>query len=101
MSLSNFGMNRRQLRQGGGRGTGSDHVEELMGATELYIYQTPNTRPKGYTGLKTFLEAQHQAQGLYRPEDLPRGPGVRDYLHRRRAAGVKPVRDHAHHPQAD
>ena len=58
MSLSNFGMNRRQLRQGGGHGTGSDHVEELMGATELYIYQTPNTRPKGYTGLKTFLEAQ-------------------------------------------
>ena len=58
MSLSNFGMNRRQLRQGGGRGTGSDHVEELMGATELYIYQTPNTRPKGYSGLKIFLEAQ-------------------------------------------
>ena len=58
MSLGNFGVNRRTRRQGGGRGTGVDHVEELLGCTELYIYQTPNTRPKGYTGLKTFLEAQ-------------------------------------------
>ena len=58
MSLSNFGVNRRQIRQGGGRGTGSDHVEEMFGATELYIYQTPNSRPKGYQTLKTFLEAQ-------------------------------------------
>ena len=58
MSLSNFGINRRQIRQGGGRGTGSDHVEELIGATELYIYQTPNNRPKGYQTLKTYLAAQ-------------------------------------------
>ena len=58
MSLGNFGIGRRQLRQGGGRGTGSDHVEELLGSTEFYIYQTPNTRPKGYTTLKTYLEAQ-------------------------------------------
>jgi hypothetical protein len=58
MSLRNFGINRQQLRQGGGRGTGSDHVEEMIGSTELYIYQTPNTRLKGYTSLKTYLEAQ-------------------------------------------
>ena len=58
MSLGNFGFNRRQIRQGGGRGTGSDHVEEMFGATELYIYQTPNSRPKGYQTLKIYLEAQ-------------------------------------------
>ena len=58
MSLSNYRVNRRQRREGGGRGSGSDHLEELMGATELYIYQTPNRSPKGYEGLKTFLESQ-------------------------------------------
>lgn len=58
MSLSNFSFNRRQMREGGGRGTGNDHVEDLFGATELYIYQTPNIRPKGYQSLKTYLEAQ-------------------------------------------
>ncbi len=58
MSLRNFGMSRRQIRQGGGRGTGDDHLDELMGATELYIYQTPNSRPKGYQTLKIYLKAQ-------------------------------------------
>ena len=33
-------------------------MDEVLGCTELYIYQTPNTRPKGYSGLKTYLEAQ-------------------------------------------
>ena len=70
MSLSNFGMNRRQLRQGGGRGTGNDHVEELMGATELYIYQTPNVRPKGYAGLKMYLEAQ-ECEVIYTTDAPP------------------------------
>ena len=58
MTLENAGFSRRQIRQGGGRGSGDDHVQELLGATELYIYQTPNIRPKGYTMLKTFLEAR-------------------------------------------
>ena len=70
MSLRNHGIHRRQLREGGGRGTGTDHVEELFGSTELYIYQTPNTRPKGYSNLKLYLG----------------GAGMRGDFHRRRPA---------------
>ena len=58
MTLGDHGLSRRQLRQGGGRGTGEDHVDGMFGSTELYIYQTPNTRPKGYDTLKTYLETQ-------------------------------------------
>jgi hypothetical protein len=47
MSLGNNRFGRDQLRQGGGRGNGNDHFDELVGATELLIYQTPNKRPKG------------------------------------------------------
>jgi hypothetical protein len=56
--LRGYGIGRRQLRQGGGHGNGNDHVDELMGSTELYIYQTPNKRMKGYEGLKMFVEAE-------------------------------------------
>ncbi len=79
MSLSSSGMNRRQIRQGGGRGTGSDHVEEMFGATELYIYQTPNSRPKGYQTLKTYLEAQGCEVILTaeKPPELSRHEAVR------------------------
>lgn len=58
MSLGDHGIDRRSLRQGGGRGTGDDHVDSLYGSTELSIYRTPNTRLKGYESLKAFLEAQ-------------------------------------------
>lgn len=58
MTLGDHGITRKQLRQGGGRGTGEDHVDAMFGSTELFIYQTPNTRPKGYDTLKTYLEAQ-------------------------------------------
>ena len=58
MALGDHGITRRQLRQGGGRGTGDDHVDSLFGITELFIYQTPNSRPKGYETLKIYLEAQ-------------------------------------------
>ena len=56
-SLTNSGITRQQLRQGGGRGNGSDHLDELIGATELVVYQTPNKKPKGFESLKTFLAA--------------------------------------------
>ena len=58
MRLGDHGINRRNLRQGGGRGTGEDHVDAMFGSIELFVYQTPNTRPKGYLNLKAFLEAQ-------------------------------------------
>ena len=56
-SLTNQGFTRAQLRQGGGRGNGSDHLDELIGATELFVYQTPNMKPKGFESLKLFLAA--------------------------------------------
>ena len=56
-SLSNHGFTRAQLRQGGGRGNGNDHFDELIGATELFVYQTPNKKIKGFESLKLFLEA--------------------------------------------
>ena len=59
MSLGdNHGFSRSNIRQGGGRGTGEDHVDDLFGCIELFVYQAPNTRPKGYDGLKTFMESQ-------------------------------------------
>ena len=57
-NLGDYGLNRRQLRQGGGRGNGNDHVEEMMGSTELYIYQTPHRKVKGYDSLKVYLESE-------------------------------------------
>ena len=56
-SLTNSGFTRQQLRQGGGRGNGNDHLDELIGATELFVYQTPNKKPKGFESLKLFLAA--------------------------------------------
>lgn len=58
MSLRDQGFTRSQLRQGGGRGNGNDHFDELVGATELFIYQTLNRRAKGFDTLKLYLEAQ-------------------------------------------
>ena len=58
MSLRDHGFGRKSLREGGGRGTGDDHVDGLFGSIELSIYQTPNTRPKGFETLKTFVESQ-------------------------------------------
>ena len=56
-NLGDQGITRAQLRQGGGRGNGNDHLEEMIGATELFVYQTPNKRPKGFESLKLFLAA--------------------------------------------
>ena len=57
-NLGDYGFNRRDLRQGGGRGNGNDRLDELMGCTELYIYQTPNRKVQGYDSLKIFIESE-------------------------------------------
>ena len=97
MDLRNAGFSRRQLRQGGGRGTGNDHVQELLGATELYIYQTPNIKPKGYTLLKTFLEA-NECEIIFTadaPPELSRYETMR-ITHRRAEAIPESVVKRAH-----
>jgi hypothetical protein len=58
MDLRGHGIGRDQLRQGGGRGTGNDHVEDLYGCTELYVYQPPNKKVTGYESLKLFIESE-------------------------------------------
>ena len=76
MSLRDLGgFGRDQLRQGGGRGNGNDHFDELVGATELFIYQTPNRRAKGFDALKLFLEA-NECELLF-TTDVP--PELRNY----------------------
>ena len=79
MRLGDHGINRRNLRQGGGRGTGEDHVDDLFGAIELFVYQTPNTRPKGYLNLKSFLEAQgcEVISGQEAPPELERYESIK------------------------
>ncbi len=56
--LSSYGINRDQLRQGGGRGNGNDHFDELVGSVEFYVYQTPGRRVKGFDSLKLFAEGE-------------------------------------------
>ena len=52
-------MTRAQLRIGSGKGTdvADEHVHEMLGSSELYVYVTPGIKPKGYAQLKSFLEA--------------------------------------------
>ena len=51
-------MTRAQLRIGSGKGTdvADEHVHEMLGSSELYVYVTPGIKPKGYAQLKSFLE---------------------------------------------
>ena len=58
MSLRNYGIGKRELRQGSGRGNGNDHFDDLIGSTEFYIYQALDKKAKGYEGLKLYLETQ-------------------------------------------
>ena len=74
-SLTNQGFTRAQLRQGGGRGNGSDHLDELIGATELFVYQTPKKNPKGFESLKLFVAASECE--LIFTLDVP--PELKDY----------------------
>ncbi len=56
--LSSYGIGRDQLRQGGGRGNGNDHFDELVGSTEFHVYQTPGRRVKGFDSMKLYAEAE-------------------------------------------
>lgn len=68
--LSDYGIGRDQLRQGGGRGNGNDHFDELVGSTEFYVYQTPGRRVKGFDSLKLYAEAEG-CELLYTAEAPP------------------------------
>ncbi len=68
--LSNYGIGRDQIRQGGGRGNGNDHWDELVGSTELFIYQTPGRKVKGFDSMKLYAEAEG-CELLYTAEAPP------------------------------
>ncbi|MBM3943136.1 MAG: hypothetical protein FJ316_09490 [SAR202 cluster bacterium] len=69
MNLHDHGIGRRQLRQGGGRGSGNDHVDELFGATELFVHHEPYQTPKGFENLKLYLESQ-ECEVIYTTDTL-------------------------------
>ena len=60
MTMKNYGVTRREIRGGGGaeEGVASEHFDELIGSTELYIYRHPNRKIKGYEALKLHAESQ-------------------------------------------
>ena len=49
------GFPRKERRQRMG-GTGAEHFDEVSGASEFFIYVTPNMQTKGYDSLKKQLE---------------------------------------------
>ena len=75
-NLGDRGITRAQLRLGGGRGNGNDHLEEMIGATELFVYQTPNKKPKGFESLILFLAASECE--LISTLDVP--PELKNYV---------------------
>lgn len=69
MELSRFGIGKRDLRQGPGRGNGNDHLDDLVGSTEFYVYQPGDQKLRGYESLRLYLEAQG-CEALY-TSDVP------------------------------
>jgi hypothetical protein len=58
MGLRDYGIGKRELRQGSGLGGGSDHVDEIFGCTEFYLYKTLKKNIKGLGNLILYLESQ-------------------------------------------
>ena len=75
MNLGDRRFTRNQIRQGGGRGSGNDHVDELYGSSELYVYRPPGSRMKGVDGLKLFTDSE-SCEMIF-TMDAP--PELRDY----------------------
>jgi hypothetical protein len=90
MNLGDYGIGRDQLRQGGGRGSGNDHVDELYGATELFVHHAPDQAPRGFEGLKLYLESQ-ECEVLYTTDTLvDLGAGYLSFRITRRKADALP-----------
>lgn len=50
------GVTRRELRQGSGVDVDSEHIAEVLGSSEFYIYVPLNKRAKGLEALKQSLQ---------------------------------------------
>ena len=66
MNMRNHGFTRRDIRGGSGTGENiaSEHFEEMIGTTELYIYRHLSKKIKGYEPLKAYLES-HGCEVMY------------------------------------
>lgn len=53
-----YGISRRDLRQGGGRDVDKEHFDEVLGSSEFYIYIPPGGKLKGYDEVRALLEAE-------------------------------------------
>jgi hypothetical protein len=60
MTMQDRGMTRAQLKTGSGKGAdvADEHVHEMLGSRDLWVYVTPKSKPKGYEDLKTYLLEQ-------------------------------------------
>ena len=60
MEMKNCGFTRKDLRGGAGAGQdiASEHFDEMIGSTELYIYRHPNRKIRGYEALQQYLDSQ-------------------------------------------
>ena len=60
MTMRDRGLTKAQLREGSGKGIriADEHVDEVLGSRDFWIYVAPKTKPKGYEELKAYLVEQ-------------------------------------------
>jgi hypothetical protein len=60
MTMQDRGMTRAQLKTGSGKGldVADEHVHEVLGSRDFWVYVTPKSKPKGYEDLKAYLLEQ-------------------------------------------
>jgi hypothetical protein len=69
------GLSRKDRRGGSGRDVDETHFDEVLGSLEFFVYVAPNTKPKGYETLRTFLESA--GCSVVYPAEAPLSPGER------------------------
>ena len=57
MTMQDRGMTKAQLKIGSGKGVevADEHVHEVLGSRDFWVYVTPKSKPKGYEDLKYLL----------------------------------------------
>ena len=57
MTMRDRGMTKAQLKIGSGKGVdvADEHVHEVLGSRDFWIYVAPKSKPKGYDDLKAYL----------------------------------------------
>ena len=60
MTMRDRGLTKAQLKMGSGKGVdvADEHVHEVLGSRDFWIYVPPKSRAKGYSELKAWLLEQ-------------------------------------------